>query len=78
MKLQINQIPQRKTRSSESDRGKLGNSLKFTGTGKDFLNRTVMAQALRTTINKWDDLIETKRLLYGKGQHSAPGYRMAF
>ena len=32
---------------------KEGNRLELTGTGKDFLNRTLLAQALRSIINKW-------------------------
>jgi hypothetical protein len=38
---------------------KVGNSLKHIGTGHKFLNRTPMAQALRSTIDKWD-LMELK------------------
>jgi hypothetical protein len=33
---------------------KVGHSLEVIGTGKEFLNRTSIAQALRTAINKWD------------------------
>ena len=33
---------------------KVGNSLELTGRGDNFLNRTPMAQALRSTIDKWD------------------------
>jgi hypothetical protein len=33
---------------------RVGNSLELIGTGENFLNRTSMAQALRSTINKWD------------------------
>ena len=32
----------------------VGKSLKHLDTGKTFLNRTSMAYALRSTINKWD------------------------
>ena len=32
----------------------MGKSLEFIGTGENFLNRTPMAQALRSTIDKWD------------------------
>ena len=32
---------------------KVGNSIKLRGTG-EFINRTLLAQALRSTINKWD------------------------
>ena len=31
----------------------MGSSLEYIGTGKDFLNRAPIAQALRSTINKW-------------------------
>jgi hypothetical protein len=33
---------------------KVGKSLKHMGTGGKFLNRTLMAYALRSTIDKWD------------------------
>jgi hypothetical protein len=33
---------------------KVGNSLEPIGIGDNFLNRTPMAQALRSTIDKWD------------------------
>jgi len=33
---------------------KVGNTLEFIGTRDNFLNRTAMAQALRSTIDKWD------------------------
>jgi hypothetical protein len=33
---------------------KVGKSLKHTGTGENFLNRTPMAYALRLTMDKWD------------------------
>ena len=32
----------------------MGNSLEHIGKGDNFLNRTPMAQALRSTIDKWD------------------------
>jgi hypothetical protein len=32
----------------------LGNSLELIGTGDNFINRTPMAQALRSIIDKWD------------------------
>ena len=32
---------------------KVGKSLELSGTGGNFLNRTQIAQALRSTINKW-------------------------
>jgi hypothetical protein len=34
--------------------GKVGKSLKYIGTWENFLNRTPMAQVLRTIIEKWD------------------------
>jgi hypothetical protein len=34
--------------------GKVGNSLEHVDTGENFLNRTPMVQALRSTIDKWD------------------------
>jgi hypothetical protein len=33
---------------------KVGNSLECIGTGDNFMNRTPIAQALRSTPNKWD------------------------
>jgi hypothetical protein len=33
---------------------KVGNSFESIGAGENFLNRTPTAQALRTTIDKWD------------------------
>jgi hypothetical protein len=33
---------------------KVGNTLEHIGTGNNFLNRTPMAQALRSTVDKWD------------------------
>lgn len=32
----------------------MGDSVELIGTGKDFLNRTPLVQAPRSTINKWD------------------------
>jgi hypothetical protein len=44
-----------KTKDSEPYRGeKVGKSLKDIGTGGKFLNRTVMACAVRSRIDKWD------------------------
>ena len=34
----------------------MGNSFKHINTEKIFLNRTLMAQALRSTIDKWDPM----------------------
>ena len=33
---------------------KVGKTLEYIGTGDNFLNRRPMAQALRSTINKWE------------------------
>jgi hypothetical protein len=33
---------------------KVGNSLEFIGIGDNFLNRSPIAQALRSTVHKWD------------------------
>jgi hypothetical protein len=41
---------------------KVGKSLKFIGTGGNFLNRTPLAQALGSRIDKWD-LIKNGKLL---------------
>jgi hypothetical protein len=45
---------------------KVGSSLELIGTGKNFLNRTLIPQAVRT-INKWEPH-ETEKLPYGKGR----------
>ena len=44
---------------------KVGNSLECIGTGDNFLNRTPVTQALRSTINKWD-LMKLKSLCKAK------------
>jgi hypothetical protein len=41
------------------------NSLKFIGTGDNFLNRTPVAQALRSTIDEWG-LMKLKSLYKAK------------
>jgi hypothetical protein len=43
-----------KTRYTESNRRKSGKRLENMGTGEKFLNRTPMAYALRSRINKWN------------------------
>jgi hypothetical protein len=45
---------QNKTRYTKSKEEKMVNCLEHTGTGDNFLNRTPIAQALRSTISKWD------------------------
>jgi hypothetical protein len=32
----------------------VGNTLEYIGTGNNFLNRTLIAQGLKSTIDKWD------------------------
>lgn len=52
--------------------------LELVGTGKDFLNRTLIAQALRPTVNKWD-LMKLESFCMAKGTVSldkAADYRM--
>ena len=44
---------------------KLGNSLGYMDTGNNFLKRTLIVQALRSTINKWD-LIKLKSFCKAK------------
>jgi hypothetical protein len=58
--------------NTEPNRGeeKLGNSLECTGKGDNFLNRTPIAQALRSTINKWD-LIKLKS--FGEAKDNVNG-----
>jgi hypothetical protein len=41
--VQLDQRPQHKTRYTECNDEKLGNSLEFIGTGNDFLSRTMIA-----------------------------------
>jgi hypothetical protein len=48
-----------KTRYTESIRRKLGKNFKHINTEGNFLNRTPMAQGLKSTIFKWD-LIKLK------------------
>ena len=43
-----------KTRDTKFIEEKVGKSLKDTGTGETFLNRTAMACTVRSRINKWD------------------------
>jgi hypothetical protein len=44
----------------------VGKSLELIGTGANFLNRTSMAQALRSTIDKWT-LMKLKGFYKAKG-----------
>jgi hypothetical protein len=50
----MDQGPQHKTRYTESNRGKVGKNLKLIGMAEAFLNRTPVAQALTSSIDKWD------------------------
>jgi hypothetical protein len=50
----MDQRPPHKTRGTETDRGKVGESLKDMGTAEKFLNRTAMACAVRLRVDKWD------------------------
>ena len=45
---------QHENKYTEPDRKKVGYNLEFSVTGDNFLNRTPILQALRSTINKWD------------------------
>lgn len=42
---------------------KVSERLELIGTGEDFLNRTLKAQALRSTIDKWDLIKLKERIL---------------
>jgi hypothetical protein len=50
----VDQEPQHKPNTPNLIEEKERKSLKLIGTGGDFLNRTPMAQALRSTIDKWN------------------------
>jgi len=50
----VDQGPPHQTRYTQTNRKKVGKSLKHRGTGEIFLTRTPMAYALRSRINKWD------------------------
>ena len=52
--VQVDQGPQHKTRYTELTEEKVGKSFELIGTGGNFLNRTPMAHALRSRIDKWD------------------------
>ena len=57
-----------KTRDSETYREKRGGDLKDMGTGEKLLNRTAMACAVRSVIDKWD-LIKLQS--FCKAKHTA-------
>jgi hypothetical protein len=50
----VDQRTLHKTKDTELYRGESGGNLKDMGTGEKFLNRTAMACALRSIIEKWD------------------------
>jgi hypothetical protein len=50
----VDQGTPHKNRDTEIYRGEMGKSLEDMGTGKKFLNRTAMACAVRSIIDKWD------------------------
>jgi hypothetical protein len=52
---------------------KVGNILECIGTGDNFLNRTPMAQALRSTIGKWDLVILQS---FCKAKSKSAAYRL--
>jgi len=51
--VQVDQRLPHKTRYTETNRRKSGKSLKHIGTRGNFLNRTPMAYALRSMVDKW-------------------------
>jgi hypothetical protein len=53
---QVDQVPPHKTRNNKlkTIEKKVGKGLEYMGTREIFLNRTPMAYAVRSTINKWD------------------------
>lgn len=52
--LQIDQEPWHKTWHPELDKGEIEHMLELLGTEENFLNRTLITQALKSTINKRD------------------------
>ena len=53
---------------------KVGRSLNLMGTGRNFLNRTPMAYALRSTIDKWN-LIKLQSFCMAKDTVSRPKWQ---
>jgi hypothetical protein len=64
--VQLHQGPQYKTGYTKLIEEKAGNSLKHIGTGDNLLSTTLMAQTLRSTIDKWD-LIKLKSFFKSTG-----------
>lgn len=54
--VQVDQLPQYKTGYTKSNRREIGDYLECIGPGDNFLNRSPIAQALISTINKWDPM----------------------
>jgi hypothetical protein len=52
--VQVNQGPQHKIRYTESIEDNIGKTLGLIGTGGNLLNRTLMAHAQRSRIDKWN------------------------
>jgi hypothetical protein len=50
----VDEGPQHKTDTLNLIEEKVGKTLEFIGTGRNFLNRTPMAHALRSRMDKWD------------------------
>ena len=50
---------------------KVGNSLQYIGIGGNFLNRTPMAQDLRSVINRWDLMKLKRQRTLSIGQNSS-------
>ena len=61
----MDQGPPHKTRYTETSRLDCGEKPQKLGTGENFLNRTTMAYALRSRIDKWD-LIKLQRFCEAK------------
>lgn len=47
--------------------GIIHSTLQYTGSGKDFLNRTPITQKFRSTINKWESIRLAKKQLIKSG-----------
>ena len=50
----MNKRPQHKIRYLKLREEKVGDSLKLTGTGKDFLNTTPLTLPIKSAIDKWN------------------------
>jgi hypothetical protein len=61
----VDQRTPNNTRDTEIYSGESGETLEYMGTGEKFLNRTAMACAVRSRINKWV-LIKLQRICRAK------------